>query len=188
MPVLKKAVVALVLLLPLAAWAFVKPVRVLAPQLEGLTCEGSVCLDDPSRRAVAQTLYRDALQDVQSSLGPLQSEPRAVFCSTPECSDKFGFHRQNAYNVGTFAVVISHRGWQPYLVRHELIHHLQSERLGSIRNWLFKPTWFREGMAYSLSGDPRRPLPEPLEGYRSHFESWFKEVGSEAMWLEAEQL
>jgi hypothetical protein len=185
---LKKLIFAVAIALPVAAWAFVKPVRVLAPELEGLTCEGSVCVDDPSRRSEALTLYRDALKYVQTSFGAMQAEPRAVFCSAPACSDKFGLGRRSAYNVGTFAIVVSHRGWQPYYVRHELIHHVQSERLGSLRNWLFKPTWFREGMAYSLSGDPRKPLPEPLQGYRSQFEAWYKEVGPASLWAAAERL
>ena len=185
---LKKATLGLALLLPLAAWAFVKPVRVIAPQLEGLACEGRVCVDDPTRRLEAVVLYRDAVEYVEKSIGTLQTEPRAVFCSTAACSERFGFKRQNAYNVGTFAIVISHRGWRPHYVRHELIHHIQSEHLGSVRNRLFKPAWFREGMAYSLSGDPRRPLPEPLQGYRAEFEAWFKGVGPESLWAEAEKL
>jgi hypothetical protein len=111
-----------------------------------------------------------------------------VFCSTPACSKKFGFTRQNAYTVATVSFVISDRGWRPYFVRHELIHHLQNEHLGSLRAWLFKPAWFREGMAYSLSQDPRNPLPEPLQGYRSRFEVWLEEVGTDKLWVEAELL
>jgi hypothetical protein len=185
---LKKAIFLVALALPLAAWAFVKPVRVLAPGLEGVTCEALVCVDDAVRRAEAVALYRDAFEFVQTSVGAMQFEPRAIFCSTHACAEKFGLLRRNAYNVGTFAVVIGDRGWKPYFVRHELIHHLQNERLGSLRTWLFKPVWFREGMAYSLSGDPRRPLPQPLEGYRSRFEAWYGQVGSARLWVEAEQL
>ncbi len=179
---------AILFILPLAAWALVKPLRVLAPQLEGLTCDEWVCVDDASRRAEATRLYRDALNSVQASVGALHSVPRAVFCATPACSDKFGFTAALAYDVGTFAIVISHRGWRPYLMRHELIHHLQNERLGWLRARLFKPEWWREGMAYSLSRDPRKPLPEPLEGYRSQFEAWFKQVGPARLWAEAEYL
>jgi len=185
---LKKAIVLVVLALPLAAWAFVKPVRVLAPGLEGAVCEELVCIDDPARRAEAVALYQDAFQFVQTSVGAMQTEPRAIFCSTHACAENFGLLRRNAYNVGTFAVVIGDRGWKPYFVRHELIHHLQSERLGSVRNSFFKPVWFREGMAYSLSGDPRRPLPEPLQGYRSQFEAWYEHVGPNGLWAEAERL
>ncbi len=185
---LKKAIPLILLAVPPFVWAFVKPVRVLAPQLEGLTCVERVCVDDPARRADAVKLYQEALETVQASVGVLQSPPRAVFCSTPACSRGFGFGRQNAYTVGTLSIVFSHRGWRPYFVRHELIHHLQNERLGGLRTWLFKPAWFREGMAYSLSQDPRDPLPEPLQQYRSRFDAWLREVGYGKLWLEAEEL
>jgi hypothetical protein len=185
---LKKAIFLVALALPLAAWAFVKPVRVLAPQFAGLECEGLVCVDEPAKRAEATTLYQDAFRFVRTSVGAMQAEPRAIFCSTHACSEKFGLNRRNAYTVGTVAMVIGDRGWQPYFVRHELIHHLQNERLGSIRNSFLKPVWFREGMAYSLSEDPRRPLPEPLQEYRSRFEDWFKPIGLARLWVEAEKL
>ena len=185
---LRKAILLVALALPLAAWAFVKPVRVLAPWFEGLACEGPVCVDDPARRAEAATLYGDAVKAVQTSVGAVETAPRALFCSTPACSEKFGLGRRNAYTVGTIALVIGDRGWQPYYIRHELIHVLQNERLGSIRNSFFEPVWFREGMAYSLSEDPRRPLVEPLEGYRARFENWFKPIGLANLWVEAEKL
>ncbi len=185
---LRKVALVAVLVLPFAAWAFAKPVRVLAPQLEGLTCDHGVCVDDPARRAEAAALYRDALQYVQASLGPMEAQPRAVFCSTAECARKFGFKRQNAYNCGTFAIVIGNRGWQPFFVRHELIPHVQNEHLGSLQMWLLKPVWFREGMAYSLSGDPRHPLPQPLEGYRAEFETWYQKIGPSKLWQEASEL
>ena len=81
---------AMLCIVPLAAWAFVKPLRVLAPQLEGLTCDELVCVDDNSRRVEATRLYRDALESVQSSLGALHAFPRGVFCATTACSNKFG--------------------------------------------------------------------------------------------------
>ena len=42
---------AMLFIVPLAAWALVKPLRVLAPQLEGLTCDEGMCVDGTSRRA-----------------------------------------------------------------------------------------------------------------------------------------
>ena len=70
---LKKAIPLILLAVPPFAWAFVKPVRVLAPQLEGLTCVERVCVDDPARRADAVKLYQEALETVQASVGVLQS-------------------------------------------------------------------------------------------------------------------
>ncbi len=111
-----------------------------------------------------------------------------IFCSGRACSKSFGFTYDGAYNVGTFGLAISYRGWHPYFVRHELIHHLQNERLGSLNAWLFKPNWFKEGMAYSLSQDPRRPLPEALESYRTTYEAWAKGIALQDIWAEAEHL
>jgi hypothetical protein len=179
----------ILLLSPLAAWAFVKPVRVLAPELAGVTClSAHICVDDASRFVEATRLYDEGVSFVQSQVGTMQSPPRAVFCSTAECSRTFGLTQAMAYNVGTFGVVIGDRGWRSYLVRHELIHHLQNERLGSLNAVLLKPVWFREGMAYSLSEDPRRPLPPRLDGYRADFESWFKQMDRQRLWIEAARL
>ena len=84
-------------------------------------------------RLLFEAYNDEAVRFVELNVGGLQTKPRAVFCSTQACSQSFGSTSRVAYNVGTFAVVISHRGWKPYFVRHELIHHLQSEHLGSLR-------------------------------------------------------
>lgn len=172
----------LLLAIPAASWALFKPIRVLAPQLEGETCEGAVCVDDPSRLPQAIAIYREALDFVDGTVGQIQSPPRMVFCSTAICSKRFGFTSNGAYTVGLSGIVISHRGWAPYFARHELIHHLQNERLGVFGAWLGRPTWWREGMAYSFSLDERRPLPQPLESYRSDFNAWLSKVGREQLW------
>jgi hypothetical protein len=176
------------------AWAYIKPVRVIAPEALGLTCiEELVCVDDLSRADEAKNLYRNAIVFVQSEIVEISKLPRAIFCSGKECSSKFGLYRGSygyagAYNVGTFGIVISYRGWHPYYVRHELIHHVQNERLGSLNAWFFKPDWFKEGMAYSLSKDPRHPLPDTLEGYRKKYDAWAANLNLSQIWEEAEKL
>lgn len=176
-------------LLPVAAWASFKPVRVLAPELLGLHCtEQDICVDDLSRLAEAVALKAEAVTFVSARVGEFTHVPRMVFCSGAACAKAFGFTHQGAYNVGTFGLVVGPRGWRPHFVRHELIHHLQNERLGSLNAWFFKPTWFLEGMAYSLSEDPRRPLPEPLEGWRRSFETWHPGMGRHKLWQAAEAL
>ena len=72
-------------------------------------------------------------------------------------------------------------------MRYEMIHHLQAERLGVVRQWLL-PDWFTEGMAYSLSEDPRPLVSEPRKGYRQKFERWYQSVGKERLWTEASKL
>ena len=170
------------LAIPALSWALFKPLRVLAPQLAGMTCEGAVCVDDRARLRQAQALYGDALAFVDQSVGRIHSPPRALFCSTPACSRRFGFTSNGAYTVGVSGIVISHRGWAPYFTRHEMIHHLQNERLGVFGAWLGRPTWWREGMAYSLSRDERTVLPEPLQSYRSGFDQWLARTGFGALW------
>jgi len=172
----------LLLAIPVLSWAFFKPIRVLAPQLAGQTCEGAVCVDDPSRLRQAEAIYGDALEFVDHRVGRIRSPPRMVFCSTARCSGRFGFTDNGAYTVGVSGIVISHRGWAPYFARHELIHHLQNERLGVFGAWLGRPTWWREGMAYSWSIDERRPLPQPLESYRSDFDEWLARTGRDQVW------
>jgi hypothetical protein len=72
-------------------------------------------------------------------------------------------------------------------VRHELIHYLQARELGALQ-LLVKPSWFVEGMAYGLSEDPRTPLAQPFEGYRSEFLAWYRSVGKDKMWIEGGRL
>lgn len=69
-----------------------------------------------------------------------------------------------------------------------MIHHVQNERLGSLRVWTVSPEWFIEGMAYSLSEDPRPVLSEPWQHDRRQFEAWFRQVGKEHLWQEAANL
>ena len=72
-------------------------------------------------------------------------------------------------------------------IRHELIHRLQNERLGTL--WaLLSPEWFIEGMAYSLSEDPRTRLVEPFEQYRSQFDARLRTAGKEKLWEQARRL
>ena len=186
---IKRSILLMLFGLPLVAWAMGKQVRVIVPEVMGVTCDVNVCVDDPKRLDEAEALYEEAVLYVDTKVDRLQTAPRAIFCSTQACADGFGAREPVAgYNVATMAFVITPKGWHAYYVRHEIIHHLQGERLGSLNNWLLKPEWFREGMAYSLSGDPRRPLVEPLEGLRAEFEAWLAKVGRAHMWSEAEKL
>ena len=175
-------------LIPVAAWAFYKPTRVLAPELAGVSCVSEViCLEDASRYDEAARLYDEGLHFVNSSVGAIARKPRIIFCASTACFQSFGFNRAAAHTVGKSGIVISPRGWKDYTVRHEMIHHLQAERMGVIRQWR-SPAWFTEGMAYSLGRDPRTNLGEPWQGYRSEFENWYRTVGAERVWEEARML
>ncbi len=182
-------VLAVLSALPLVTWAAFKPIRVLAPELVGVQCtDPSICIDDLTKLKEAQALRDESITFVESRIGKVREVPTYIFCSTAECAKSFGFTTNVAFHVGTSGIVIGPGGWHPHFARHELIHHLQMENIGSWHALFFTPTWFIEGMAYSLSEDPRRPLPQPFEGWRSEFELWQASVPSQDLWAKARAL
>ena len=110
-----------------------------------------------------------------------------MFCASEGCYQSFGFKNASAESIGRFCIVVSPRAWKPYYIRHEMIHRLQAQQLGLFTMWR-EPQWFIEGIAYSLSEDPRPMIAEPFQQYRSQFETWYREVGKERLWAEARKL
>lgn len=89
-------------------------------------------------------LYDGALQFVNANVGEVKRPPRVVFCETDSCFSAFGLDKQAAHTT-PFGIIVSPRGWEPHYVRHEMIHHLQIERLGfwklgPVRRWR-APEW-----------------------------------------------
>lgn len=178
-----------IILLPVAAWAVYKPVRVLEPGwVTGISCvDETLCLEDLSMRARAAALYAGAEQHVAAQVGQFHGPPRVTFCSTQACYQRFGFDRSSASTLGGFGIVVGPRGWAPHLLRHEMIHYRQAEELGAFAAWT-SPEWLIEGMAYSLSDDPRKALAPALQRDREQFDAWLGETGREKMWSEADKL
>jgi len=173
---------------PVASWALVRPVRVIAPTLAGVSCPTAyVCVDDMAQLTQATALYQEANAFVTSHLQALQGEPRVIFCATQGCAESFGLGDRSAVTLGTIGTVIGPRAWKPYYVRHELIHQLQGQQLGVVQ-LLFKPTWFVEGMAYALSQDPRPVLAEPWQAFRSQFSTWYAQLQPTQLWESASRL
>lgn len=188
-PLLQRLLIACLVGMPVGAWALYKPMRLLAPELvPGVTCIIDViCMDDAARYAEAVELYDASLRYVATTAGEFEKSPRITFCATQACYESFGFDRSSASSVGTSGIVVGPKGWQAHYIRHEMIHHLQAERLGVIRQQQ-APEWLVEGMAYSLSGDPRVTLGEPMQGYRQAFDTWLMSVGRKRMWDEVRRL
>lgn len=164
-------------------FAFVKPLRVVAPALvPGVTCpRQDICIDDPAKLDGAQQLYRDGYAHAEAAVGHFRDTPRVVFCATPACADAFGLGRRAAEAVGNVGVVVAPRGWRSFYLAHELIHFRQAEVLGNVAV-ATRPRWLIEGMAYSLSGDPRHSLGEPLESWRAQFDAWHASLGARDLW------
>lgn len=175
--------------MPVAAFAFIKPLRVAVPGLvPGMQClDANICTDNVAALANAQALYREGYATAATAVGAFHGTPRTVFCSTPACADAFGTGRRAAMAVGNLGLIVAPRGWKPFYVAHELIHYRQAESLGNLAV-ATQPRWLIEGMAYSLSGDPRHPLGEPFEQWRSQFDAWHAGIGSRDMWEAAREV
>ncbi|MDG0027886.1 hypothetical protein [Trinickia sp. Y13] len=173
--------------LPAAAFAFVKPLRVVAPTLmPGIECPSpNICIDNAALLGDARRLYREGYEQAVAAVGPFRSAPRVVFCTTAACADEFGLGRRAAETAGDFGMAVAPRGWKPFYLVHEMIHYRQAESLGNIAV-ATKPKWLIEGMAYSLSGDPRHPLSKPFEQWRSQFNAWYANVGPQDLWKAAQ--
>lgn len=158
----------------LAACVAQSQARILSPQDHGMTCPTpTICVEDPQSFARAQSLYTQATAYVERTMVPFQTQPRILFCNTPECAQRFGLGRARGINLGTFGAVIADDGWQNYIVRHEMIHHVQNEVFGVFAASRTLPRWFIEGMAYARSGDPRRPFPIPaIEAQIAQYDAW----------------
>ncbi|MEN0088717.1 MAG: hypothetical protein AAF737_09825 [Pseudomonadota bacterium] len=76
---------------PVIAWASYKPLRVVAPQWNGVTCIEAICVDDETRRAEATALYEDAKRFVDANIGTIESRPHAIFCNSEACSRAWGW-------------------------------------------------------------------------------------------------
>lgn len=162
------------ILLPISAFAFYKPVRVLIPEVFGASCNAhNVCVDDFSQLDAAEALLKDSKSYLETQWGLSIGEPKIIFCSTEKCQSAFGLSKMAGFTLGAFGITIAPRGWKQYYVTHELIHRWQADNFGSMALLKGEP-WLIEGMAYALSNDPRKELHEPFESYRQKFKDWHR--------------
>jgi hypothetical protein len=166
-------ILAVVLAVPVSAFAFYKPIRGLIPEAFGVSCVKNICVDDNKNADVARALFNSAKQYLAETHGLIIGEPKIIFCSTETCQRTFGLGNRAGYTLGSFGITIAPRGWKEFYVAHELIHDWQSENFGSLA-LLTGDKWLIEGMAYALSNDPRNELHEPFESYRQKFIAWHR--------------
>jgi len=177
----------IVIITPVAAWFLIEPVRIIAPEVLDIKCYANgLCLDNAEKYEQARKLRLDAIEYLRKDIGSFEKPPRLIFCSSWKCATKFGLGKRSAVTFATQGSAISPRAWKPYYVRHELIHQLQAQELGLIK-YLLLPSWLSEGMAYSLSQDPRNPLTQPWEGYRKRFIEWHTGIDHSDTWSAIEK-
>ncbi|TMP41991.1 hypothetical protein CWB96_08015 [Pseudoalteromonas citrea] len=176
------------ILSPLVFWFGYKPIRILAPELNGVDCvSATICIEASSKLDTASELYASAHAFTEKQVTSFENNPRVIFCSTPSCFNSFGFNQMRAATLSTFGIIIGPSAWDSSFLSHEFIHHLQHEKLGNLEVWFDTPQWFMEGMAYSLS-DEREVLGEPWESYRDKFTHWSEGSNARNFWQSARSL
>lgn len=184
---LKVAALVLLIASPALAWATLKPVRILAPGLNGVTCSGRVCVEDPSQLARAQELQRAGVEAVGRKLVALREVPLTVFCSTRQCYRSFGGGLERGATLFDWGVILPPESWVAHIVEHEYIHMLQAERLGVLGRQR-TPDWFKEGMPFLISEPPEHDLPDYARPLASEYQAWEQQVGRHNVWQAAESL
>lgn len=185
--VLKVAALALLVTAPAVAWAAFKPVRILAPALNGVTCFGQVCVDDPSQLARAQELQRKGVEAVGRKLVALQETPLTVFCSTRQCYHSFGGGLERGATLFNWGVILPPESWVAHIVEHEYIHMLQAEQIGLLGRQR-TPVWFKEGMPFLVSEPPEHDLPDYARPLLAEYQAWERHVGRQNVWQAAADL
>ena len=185
--VLKLAAFAFLVAAPAVAWAVFKPVRILAPALNGVTCSGRVCVEDQSQLGRAQALQREGVEAVGRKLVALQQVPLTVFCSTRPCYRSFGGGLERGATLFNLGVILPPESWVAHIVEHEYIHMLQAQELGLLGRQK-TPAWFKEGMPFLVSEPPEHDLPDYARPLVAEYQAWEQRVGRHNVWKVAADL
>lgn len=175
------AALLLAVAVPAASWKFFKPIRIVAPEFNGVTCTGVVCVEHAASLPQAQKLHAEAMSNISTKLLSLRSPPRTIFCSTRTCYSSFGGGFERGAAILDLGVIIPPESWQTYIVEHELIHMLQAQELG-LRGRERTPAWFKEGMPFFISAPPAFDLPEYAEPLVAEYRAWEVKVGRKNVW------
>lgn len=167
----KVSLVLIVVLIPTLVWLYAKPLRLLLPQLNGVQCNGSVCVDQPKRMNEAVSLYGSAITNISAVDIPMRGRPTFVYCSTVECYQSFGGGDERAISYPFLGTVIAPESRQDYITQHELVHWFQFYEIGSFST-MMKPEWFREGMAFVYSGAPESDIPKHYLPMMAKYKQW----------------
>lgn len=181
------ALAVVALLAPVAMWLFFKPIRILAPGFNGVTCAGPVCSDLPSELDRAARLHAEAMAAVGRKLTPLREPPLTVFCSTRSCYQTFGGGMERGATILDFGVILPPESWVAHIIEHEFIHMLQAQELG-LRGRERTPGWFKEGMPFLVSAPPDYDLPDYARPLVAQYRTWRDRVGEDQVWTEAGKL
>jgi hypothetical protein len=171
---------------PALAWAFFKPVRIFAPDFNGVRCRERVCVDDPAQFDRATALQRAAVAAVGRKLVPLERAPLTVFCATNACYRSFGGGGERGATLFDWGVILPPQSWVAHIVEHEYIHMLQAQQLG-LYGRQQTPDWFKEGMPFLVSAPPDFDLPDYARPLAAEYAAWEARVGRANVWTAIEE-
>jgi hypothetical protein len=106
------------------------------------------------QRAEILKLVSGAEQQVRRYYGSATAKPKLLFCSREETFQSFGGTKQTGLTVLGYASLFSPRGLSVPIVAHEWSHVEFYSRV-DLRRWLGVPQWFDEGLAVTVSEEPR---------------------------------
>lgn len=110
-------------------------------------------------REAARATIEKARARVRAFYGSLEAHPRLLLCQTDDCYRPLG-GGSRGISLLDRALILSPRGIDVVIAAHELAHAELHRRAG-LRATLFRsiPQWFDEGLAVSISDDPRYLAP-----------------------------
>lgn len=94
-------------LIPALAWSYAKPLRLLVPHLNGVQCNGPVCVEGPNDMEQAIDLYGSAMTNVSASGIAFETKPIFVYCSTADFYQLFGGSNERAISYPFLGTVIA---------------------------------------------------------------------------------
>ncbi|WP_444930272.1 hypothetical protein ACJJIF_21405 [Microbulbifer sp. SSSA002] len=161
----------LLVLIPALSWSFVKPIRLLFPQLNGVVCDDSICVENSKNMILATEIFTKSIEQLLANDIYLEVRPNFVYCSTIKCYESFGGGNERAISYPFLGTIIGPNSWQSYITQHELIHWFQFSELGVVST-MTRPEWFREGMAYEYSGAPKSDIPKHYLPVKEAYKNW----------------
>jgi hypothetical protein len=140
------------------------------------------------------TIVEDARQDLSSFFGGLVGSPRVLVCTDDACFRRLGGGGARAITILDVGLIVSPRGVDPVIVRHELSHAELHAELGFLKTIDGAvPQWFDEGLAVNVSDDPRylapvgsdRCLVEPTGELPADRHAWIQGAQNDLLYAKA---
>jgi hypothetical protein len=135
-----------------------RAVKLLAPTWFGLEpIATGVYVDKATpagQREQILAMVAQAREQLARYYGDVTTAPEFFFCSSEACFQSFGGTTQGGMTYGHYASLLSPRGRSMPIVAHEWSHAEFNSRLG-FWAWLHTPQWFDDGLAVTVSEEPR---------------------------------